>query len=192
MTRTRLPTRRLSETVALTFAGTAHRVTIGFFPDGRPGEVFADGGKPGSMIDALLADASVAVSLLLQHGVEPAALAHSLGRLGDGTSPASILGALADLLVEAAGESVDSSQAVAAIPLATHPLPRLQRLPEVRETASVEPGDGTQPFPSGMAFPARAGGQEQGVKASAATPAAPDASPPSFAPTAHPQNGEAD
>ncbi len=49
-------------------------------------------------MDRLIDDVCVTLSLLLQHGVEPAPLAASMGRLGDGKSPASIVGALADLI----------------------------------------------------------------------------------------------
>lgn len=96
MTRTRLPDRRLAETVDLTFAGQRFTVTVGFFPDGHPGEVFADGAKVGSDLAGLLDDACVVVSLLLQYGVRPAALASSMGRLGD-SRPASLIGAVIDL-----------------------------------------------------------------------------------------------
>ena len=64
-----------------------------------PGEVFTHGAKVGSAMDALLDDACVAVSLLLQHGVEPEGLATSMGRVGD--APASIIGALANLVARA-------------------------------------------------------------------------------------------
>ncbi len=37
------------------------------------------------------------LSLLLQHGIDPQGLAHSMGRLGDGAA-ASIIGALVDLV----------------------------------------------------------------------------------------------
>ena len=50
----------------------------------------------GGMLD----DICVALSLLLQHGVSPDALASSMGRLGDGTSPASVIGALTDLIAK--------------------------------------------------------------------------------------------
>ena len=43
MTRTRLPDRRAAETVQLEHGGTRFMVTIGFYPDGRPGEVFTHG-----------------------------------------------------------------------------------------------------------------------------------------------------
>ena len=70
-----------------------YSVTIGFDQAGQPGEVFAHGAKVGSAMDLLIDDGAVLLSLLLQHGVKPADLARSLGRI-DGTAPASILGAL--------------------------------------------------------------------------------------------------
>ena len=101
MTRTRLSNRRPNETTTLVFGGMSFAVTIGFFPaNDRPGEVFASGAKSGCDLDYLLDDACVALSLLLQHGVQPAALAKSMGRSGDGTAPASIIGVLADRLAE--------------------------------------------------------------------------------------------
>ena len=101
MTRNRLPNRRPNETTTLVFGGMSFAVTIGFFPaNDRPGEVFASGAKSGCDLDYLLDDACVALSLLLQHGVQPAALAKSMGRSGDGVTPASIIGALADRLAE--------------------------------------------------------------------------------------------
>ena len=75
-------------------------VTIGFYPDGRPGEVFTHGTRTGSSLDALLADACVVVSCLIQHGVEPRDLAASMGRLGN-AEPASIIGAVVDLVAAA-------------------------------------------------------------------------------------------
>jgi hypothetical protein len=100
MTRTRLPDRRFAETVVLEHGGTRFMVTIGFYPDGRPGEVFTHGARSGSNMDALLADACVVVSCLIQHGVEPRDLSVSMGRLGD-TKPASVIGAVVDLVAAA-------------------------------------------------------------------------------------------
>ncbi len=54
-------------------------------------------GDLGAVMDLLIDDACVALSMLLQHGAEPMALAHSMGRLGGG-APASIIGALAVLV----------------------------------------------------------------------------------------------
>lgn len=103
VTRTRLPNRRPNETAELEFGSVQYAATLGYFPDGRPGEVFMHGPKVGSTMDGLLDDGCILVSLLLQHGVEPSQLAASMGRLGDGRSPASIIGAIADLLVERQG-----------------------------------------------------------------------------------------
>ncbi len=97
--RQRLPCRRLNETVDLRFEGRHFHGTIGRFVDGRPREVFCHGAKVGSGMDLLIDDACVMLSLLLQHQVGPRALAHSMGRLGDGAA-ASIIGALVDLVVK--------------------------------------------------------------------------------------------
>ena len=48
MTRERLPGRRPNETTDLELGGARYAVTIGFYPDGRPGEVFTAGAKVGS------------------------------------------------------------------------------------------------------------------------------------------------
>lgn len=99
MSRRRLPNRRPSVTAELIHDGCAYAVSAGFDPaDGWLGEVFTHGAKVGSNMDGILDDACIALSLLLQHGVEPTALASTMGRLGDGKTPASIIGALADLL----------------------------------------------------------------------------------------------
>ena len=95
--RQRLSNRRENETVGLVFDGHRYHVTVGFAPDGRPLEVFCHGAQVGSGMDRILDDACVALSLLLQHGIEPRDLGHSMGRLGDGAS-ASIIGALVDLV----------------------------------------------------------------------------------------------
>jgi hypothetical protein len=96
MTRQRLPNRRPAETVELEHNGSRFTVTIGFYPDGRPGEVFTHGIRSGSNLDALLADACVVISYLIQHGVAPCEIASSMGRLGN-AEPASIIGAVIDL-----------------------------------------------------------------------------------------------
>ena len=73
-------------------------MTIGEYPDGRPAEVFIRGAKPGSDTDLLCDDIGVLISRLLQHGDDPAALAAGLGKLGDGQGPASLIGAIADVI----------------------------------------------------------------------------------------------
>lgn len=103
MTRVRLPDRRPSVTMKMVHDCQSYSVTIGFdLSAGRIGEVFTHGAKIGSAMDGILDDACIALSLLMQHGVESAALAASMGRLGDGKTPASIIGALTDLLAREA------------------------------------------------------------------------------------------
>ncbi len=97
MARERLPDRRQAETVDLWYDGRRFHVTIGQYDDGRPGEVFLHGAKPGSDVDLLCDDIGVLVSRLLQYGDDPASLAAGIGRLGNG-DPASIVGAIADVL----------------------------------------------------------------------------------------------
>ena len=99
MSRLRLPDRRPNDTAEVAFDGVRYAVTVGYYPDsGLAGELFTHGAKVGSAMDAILDDACVAVSLLLQHGVDPAVLAASMGRVGRNDEPASIVGALVDLL----------------------------------------------------------------------------------------------
>ena len=80
--RQRLPNRRPAHTEALEVAGQSFTATVGFDPEsGRPRELFLTAGKEGSMLNALLADAAVTISIALQSGISPAALAKSIGRL---------------------------------------------------------------------------------------------------------------
>ena len=101
--RERLPSRRPSITRTVNWAGSEFSVSIGYWIDGRPGEVFADGPRTGSAMQALLADACVVVSLALQHGIEPAAMAHSMGQIPISeteSAPASVIGIIAEILVQ--------------------------------------------------------------------------------------------
>ena len=98
MSREYLPDRRQAETLDLWHGGRRFHLTVGEYPDGSPGEVFIHGHTPGSDTDLLGDDIGVLISRLLQYGDDPASLASGVGRLGNGT-PASIIGAIADVLV---------------------------------------------------------------------------------------------
>jgi len=100
MTRATLPNRRPNCTLSVEWQGHDMAVTIGFNPaTGQPSEVFVNTAKGGDM-QAALADASVVLSVALQHGVTPAELAKSLGEVHvpgapkGKTGPASPLGAI--------------------------------------------------------------------------------------------------
>jgi len=103
--RQRLPNRRPALTERIEFAGRPYWISVGFDPRcGAVREVFAAGAQLGSDSDALIADAAVVLSLALQHGISAQALQLSLARVphvidGPAVLPASILGALIDLVV---------------------------------------------------------------------------------------------
>lgn len=81
MSRTALPDRRRNETVDVEFAGSEFTVTIGYDAAGQAKEVFADGHKEGSDVQATVRDACIWASLLLQHGASPDAIRASTGRV---------------------------------------------------------------------------------------------------------------
>lgn len=124
--RTPLPNRRECHTETLEVAGQQVEICIGFDPEtGQPRELFLNGGKEGSQVDALLSDAATAISIALQYGVPPSALAKSIGRLPGllvapadldrataGGRPASLIGAAIDLLCK---YGTDEKQAVAQV-----------------------------------------------------------------------------
>ncbi len=92
--RSRLPNRRPAYTETLEVDGQAFEATVGCDPEGSsPRELFLTAGKEGSMLNALLADAAVVISIALQHGIPAAALTKSVGRLPAGpVTPADLEG----------------------------------------------------------------------------------------------------
>ena len=100
MSRSRLPTRRRSQNVVVEVDGQRFVITTGYYEDGQPGEVFIAGAKIGSALDAIVDDAAVTLSVALQEGVSPHALARSMSRVpdGKGTKAASVIGVALDLL----------------------------------------------------------------------------------------------
>jgi len=95
-----LPMRRRCETFQIAFGGLSkmHTVSIGYYEDGTPGEVFIDGGKSGEMVEAIARDGAIVLSLALQHGVEMATIKHALTR-DSFNQPTSIDGAVVDRLI---------------------------------------------------------------------------------------------
>ena len=97
--RQRLPARRPNETMEVTYEGAAYAITLGIDPaTGEAREIFTHGAKVGSAMDAILADTCIILSILLQHGARPSSFVDSMGRLGGGETPASIIGVIADTL----------------------------------------------------------------------------------------------
>ena len=92
--RQRLPDRRKSETIDVVWADKTWHVSIGFDAQGCARELFADGSKIGSEMEALLDDACILLSMLLQSGWQARELVDKLSREAiDPKAPAaSILG----------------------------------------------------------------------------------------------------
>jgi len=66
--RHRLPDERASITHHFSIAGQEGYVTVGFYPNGRPGEIFIRMAKEGSTIAGLMECFGTVVSVSLQHG----------------------------------------------------------------------------------------------------------------------------
>jgi hypothetical protein len=96
--RNRLPNRRPNETLSFEHAGARYRATIGFFPDGKAGEVFLNHDCSDSLLDALASDAAILVSVCLQFGAGLQDIRHALRRNSRG-EPASPIGAALDLII---------------------------------------------------------------------------------------------
>jgi hypothetical protein len=92
-----LPQRRRAETFTVIHWNQPFVVTVGFYADGTPGEVFIDAGKTGQDIRSTARDAAVVLSLALQHGTPIGVIRHAVTRSGSGEA-ASILGAVVDVL----------------------------------------------------------------------------------------------
>ena len=92
-----LPQRRRAETFTVIYWDQPFAVTVGFFDDGTPGEVFVDSRKTGGDVEAIARDAAVVISLALQHGAAVETLRHAITRSSNG-APSSILGAVIDAL----------------------------------------------------------------------------------------------
>lgn len=102
MTRIPLPARRRNFSETVEFRGQPIAVTVGFDDAAMPREVFATGPKEGSDMAHTLSDACIVISVALQHGIPPDALARSLGTVPgwDGDQPASPLGAILGVLMQ--------------------------------------------------------------------------------------------
>jgi len=76
--RERLPNRRPSRTREFSHGNLRYVATGSDLPNGRLGEVFIDCSKVGSAAAIFANDCAVLASLLLQHGVSPDVIAHSI------------------------------------------------------------------------------------------------------------------
>lgn len=102
-TRNALPQRRAAETFDLRFGNldTTFAVTVGYYDDGRIGEVFISGAKSGRDVEAIARDGAVLLSIALQHGVAIETVQRAITRDRDG-KPSTVVGAVIDKLGEPA------------------------------------------------------------------------------------------
>jgi hypothetical protein len=100
MNRRLLPIRRRSETFEVQFGqmNRPHSVTISYYDDGAPGEVFISSGKSGEPIEAIARDGAILISLCLQHHVPLDTIQRALTR-DDRDQPLSIVSAVVDHLM---------------------------------------------------------------------------------------------
>jgi len=96
-----LPQRRRNETFNMKFGGQNKdfTITVGFYDDGRVGEVFIDGAKPGSEMADITRDGAVLLSLALQHGVPLTTMRHAVCR-DKANNATTIVGAVIDKILE--------------------------------------------------------------------------------------------
>ena len=77
--RKRLPDRRNNVSFSFEFEGFNYRASAGHFDDGALAEIFLDvPGKLGTPLQSNADTAAVLTSLLLQHGVAPEVIGHSI------------------------------------------------------------------------------------------------------------------
>lgn len=97
--RSALPMRRRCETFEIAFGGlkNSHVITVGYYADGTPGEVFITGGKSGEQVEAIARDGAILLSMALQHGVALDTIKHALTRDSQ-DEPQSIVGVVVDRL----------------------------------------------------------------------------------------------
>lgn len=84
MRREILPQRRAGENFEFEFEGTYFAATIGFYPDGRIGEVFINGRKLDTAQDIYARDLGIALSIAIQYGATLESLAKAMTRDAQG------------------------------------------------------------------------------------------------------------
>ena len=92
-----LPQRRQCERFEFSDGKIRYVAEIGFYPDGRPGEIFLSANKVGTDIHTYVRDSAIAISFALQFGCDVETIRAAFTRRPDG-SPEGPLGILMDML----------------------------------------------------------------------------------------------
>ena len=97
--RARMPQRRPCQTVKFKYRDNSYHLTVGYYDNDEPGEVFLNASKVGSDAAALARDGAVLISIALQHDVPVATMLDAITRDQDGT-PSTVVGAMLEQLVK--------------------------------------------------------------------------------------------
>jgi len=92
--RNRLPDRRNAVTTTFHRDGASFEMTVGYYPDGKVGEVFLNADRANSLLDFLMSDAAILASLALQYGAPLDEIMHALKRDARGVANSPIGAAL--------------------------------------------------------------------------------------------------
>jgi len=79
--RVRLPDERQAVTHKFSIAGHEGYITVGLYPNGKPGEMFVAMAKEGSVVSGLMDSFATAVSIMLQYGVPLEVLVHKFSHM---------------------------------------------------------------------------------------------------------------
>jgi hypothetical protein len=90
LARNRLPNRRPAINTSFERDGARFEMTAGFYPDGRPGEIFLNADRANSLLDFLMSDAAILASLALQYGAPLDEIRHALKRDSRGAAASPI------------------------------------------------------------------------------------------------------
>jgi hypothetical protein len=96
--RERLPNKRACETSDFARENHNYRMTVGFYRDGRVGEIFLNAEHANSLLDVLAHDAAIIASIALQFGCPLDTIRHALKRDSSGLA-ASPIGQALDRIV---------------------------------------------------------------------------------------------
>jgi hypothetical protein len=88
--RDRLPDRRPAISTSFERDGVCFEMTAGYYPDGRPGEIFLNADRANSLLDFLMSDAAILASLALQYGAPLDEIRHALKRDSRGAAQSPI------------------------------------------------------------------------------------------------------
>jgi hypothetical protein len=94
-----LPNRRSSELISFDHDGILFNGQVSYSEAQKPLEIFLDGGKNGTAVQAVARDSAVAISLALQFGTPLETLRQAMTRTDDGKA-AGPIGAFLDLVVQ--------------------------------------------------------------------------------------------